>query len=81
MVTIGILLAYCFAIGTREIQGAGSWRTVIGIGFVFVFTLGVGVQFMPESPVCPSNLSRLQAVLALTSLPLLAPPAMAHAEG
>lgn len=54
MVTIGILLAYCFAIGTREIQGAGSWRTVIGIGFVFVFTLGVGVQFMPESPVRPS---------------------------
>lgn len=50
-ITIGILLAYSFGIGTREIDGAGSWRTLIGIGFVFAFILGIGIQFMPESPV------------------------------
>ena len=40
----------CIAIGTREISGAGSWRTVIGIGLVWPFILGVGILFMPESP-------------------------------
>lgn len=38
-ITFGILLAYCFAIGTRELdeppkRSSGSWRIVIGLGFV-----------------------------------------------
>jgi hypothetical protein len=49
----GILLAYCFGIGTRNINGAGAWEALIGIGFVFAAILGIGIQFMPESPVRP----------------------------
>ncbi|KAF4622190.1 hypothetical protein D9613_009424 [Agrocybe pediades] len=49
-ITLGILVAYCIAIGTREISGAGSWRTLIGIGLIWPFILGVGILFMPESP-------------------------------
>ena len=46
-----ILLAYLFGLGTREISGAGAWQCLIGIGFIFAAILGVGIQFMPESPV------------------------------
>nr|VWO99847.1 Uncharacterized protein [Ganoderma boninense] len=49
-ITFGILVAYCISIGTRHIPGAGSWRTVVGIGFVWPMILGVGILFMPESP-------------------------------
>ena len=31
-------------------SGAGSWRTVVGIGFIWPAILAVGIQFMPESP-------------------------------
>lgn len=40
----------CISIGTREIAGSGSWRTVVGIGFAWPLILGVGILFMPESP-------------------------------
>ncbi|KAI0919943.1 hypothetical protein AcW1_002933 [Taiwanofungus camphoratus] len=49
-ITFGILVAYCISIGARSISGAGSWRTVVGIGFVWPMILGVGILFMPESP-------------------------------
>ncbi|THH04805.1 hypothetical protein EW145_g5250 [Phellinidium pouzarii] len=49
-ITFGILVAYAISIGTRSIEGAGSWRTVVGISFVWAFILGVGILFMPESP-------------------------------
>ncbi|KAH9475006.1 High-affinity glucose transporter ght2 [Psilocybe cubensis] len=49
-ITLGILVAYCIAIGTRSLPGAASWRTLIGIGFVWPVILGVGILFMPESP-------------------------------
>ncbi|KAH8103689.1 general substrate transporter [Phellopilus nigrolimitatus] len=49
-ITFGILLAYCIGTGTNEIKGPGSWRTVVGIGFIWAVILGVGIQFMPESP-------------------------------
>lgn len=31
-------------------SGAGSWRTVVGISFIWAFILGVGILFTPESP-------------------------------
>ncbi|EMD36084.1 hypothetical protein CERSUDRAFT_85182 [Gelatoporia subvermispora B] len=49
-ITFGILVAYCISIGTRDVSGAGSWRIVVGIGFLWPLILGVGIQLMPESP-------------------------------
>ncbi|KAF9026628.1 general substrate transporter [Hymenopellis radicata] len=49
-ITFGILVAYCISIGSREINGAGSWRTVVGIGLAWPVILSVGILFMPESP-------------------------------
>ena len=49
-ITFGILVAYCIAIGTRYISGPGSWRTLVGIGFIWPVILGFGIQTMPESP-------------------------------
>lgn len=40
----------CISIGTRQMSGAGSWRTVVGIGFIWPFILMCGIVFMPESP-------------------------------
>ncbi|KAG6889278.1 hypothetical protein C0992_005754 [Termitomyces sp. T32_za158] len=33
-ITFGIFVAYCISIGTRNMSGAGSWRTVVGIGWL-----------------------------------------------
>ncbi|KAH9850449.1 general substrate transporter [Lenzites betulinus] len=49
-ITFGILVAYCISIGTRAIDGSGSWRTVVGIGLLWPLILGFGILFMPESP-------------------------------
>ncbi|OSX62955.1 hypothetical protein POSPLADRAFT_1039800 [Postia placenta MAD-698-R-SB12] len=49
-ITFGILVAYCISIGARDISGSGSWRTVVGISFVWPAILGIGILFMPESP-------------------------------
>lgn len=49
-ITFGILVAYCFSIGTRTIGNSASWRIVIALGIPFATILGVGIQFMPESP-------------------------------
>ncbi|KAG6852953.1 hypothetical protein C0991_007933 [Blastosporella zonata] len=49
-ITFGILVAYCISIGTRNMSGAGSWRTVVGIGLIWPVILMVGITFMPESP-------------------------------
>ena len=49
-ITFGILVAYCISIGTRDMSGAGSWRTVVGIGFIWPMILGLGILTMPESP-------------------------------
>ncbi|KAL7412749.1 general substrate transporter [Mrakia frigida] len=49
-ITFGLLVAYCIAIGTREIPGPASWRTFVGITMIFATFLGVGILFMPESP-------------------------------
>jgi SP family sugar:H+ symporter-like MFS transporter len=34
-ITLGILVAYAVSIGTRGMSGAGSWRTVVGIGLIW----------------------------------------------
>ncbi|KAK9900117.1 general substrate transporter [Cystobasidium minutum MCA 4210] len=54
-ITAGILVAYCFAIGTRELdeppqRSSASWRIVVGLGIFFAAVLGISIQFMPESP-------------------------------
>ncbi|GLB42869.1 putative major facilitator superfamily, sugar transporter (TC 2.A.1.1) family protein [Lyophyllum shimeji] len=49
-ITFGILVAYCISIGTRYLPGAGSWRTVVGIGIIWPFVMATGILFMPESP-------------------------------
>ncbi|KAF8225461.1 hypothetical protein L208DRAFT_1425435 [Tricholoma matsutake] len=49
-ITFGILVAYCISIATRNMSGAGSWQTVVGIGLAWPFVLGIGILFMPESP-------------------------------
>lgn len=49
-ITLGILLAYAFSIGTRNMGNSGSWRIVIALGLVFCLILGVGIFFVPESP-------------------------------
>ncbi|EIM80623.1 general substrate transporter [Stereum hirsutum FP-91666 SS1] len=49
-ITFGILVAYCISIGTRNLGGASSWRTVVGIGIAWPALLITGIQFMPESP-------------------------------
>ncbi|KAH6901496.1 monosaccharide transporter [Coprinopsis sp. MPI-PUGE-AT-0042] len=49
-ITAGILSAYSISIGTRTLEGAASWRTVIGLAFIWPTMLACGIFFMPESP-------------------------------
>ncbi|TFK51298.1 general substrate transporter [Heliocybe sulcata] len=49
-ITFGILVAYCISIGTRNVDGSGSWRAVVGIGIAWPLILSIGILFMPESP-------------------------------
>ncbi|RMZ81910.1 hypothetical protein DV738_g2036, partial [Chaetothyriales sp. CBS 135597] len=51
-VTLGIFLAACFNYGTYEHQrgNSGSWRIVLGLGWVWTLFLGIGILFFPETP-------------------------------
>jgi sugar porter (SP) family MFS transporter len=51
-ITFGIFLAACINFGTYEHQrhSAISWRLPIGIGFIWITILGVGILFFPETP-------------------------------
>lgn len=49
-ITIGILLANLVNFGTEGIENTGSWRIVLGLGFLFPIILAVGILFFPETP-------------------------------
>lgn len=51
MITLGILVAYCICIGTRDLNTHGaSWRIPNLLTIFFALVLGVGIIFAPESP-------------------------------
>ncbi|KAJ9642425.1 hexose transporter hxt5 [Coniosporium tulheliwenetii] len=49
-ITLGILLAYCINYGTEGIDSPTSWRTTMGIGFIWPSIMAVGMLFLRESP-------------------------------
>ncbi|KAL6904482.1 sugar transporter domain-containing protein [Trichoderma evansii] len=51
-ITMGIWLAACFNYGTvkHQANNSGSWRIVIGLGWIWVIGLGVGILAFPETP-------------------------------
>jgi SP family sugar:H+ symporter-like MFS transporter len=51
-ITFGIFLAACFNYGTvtHLANSSASWRIVLGLGWVFTLTLGIGILFFPETP-------------------------------
>lgn len=51
-ITLGIFLAACFNYGTytHQMGNSGSWRIVIGIGWIWTLILGLGVWFFKETP-------------------------------
>ncbi|KFA53007.1 hypothetical protein S40293_05931 [Stachybotrys chartarum IBT 40293] len=51
-ITMGIFLAACFNYGTvtHHPGSSASWRIVIGLGWVFTITLGLGILLLPETP-------------------------------
>jgi len=49
-ITLGIFVANCINFGTEKRTNTGSWRIPMGISFVWVLILGVGIIFFPESP-------------------------------
>ncbi|KAI1373907.1 galactose permease [Hypoxylon crocopeplum] len=51
-ITLGIFLAACFNYGTYENQqdNSGSWRIVIGLGWLWTLILGVGIIAFSETP-------------------------------
>ena len=49
-ITLGIFVANCINFGTEKRTNTGSWRIPLGISFLWVLILGVGIVFFPESP-------------------------------
>ncbi|KXH32313.1 hypothetical protein CSIM01_05735 [Colletotrichum simmondsii] len=51
-ITLGIFLAACFNYGTvtHLETSSGSWRIVIGLGWLWTIILGVGILAFPETP-------------------------------
>jgi MFS transporter, SP family, sugar:H+ symporter len=49
-ITLGILVANCINFGTEKKTTTASWRIPLGISFLWVLILGIGIIFFPESP-------------------------------
>lgn len=51
-ITLGIFLAACFNYGTYTHQrdNSGSWRIVVGLGWLWTIILGVGIWGFKETP-------------------------------
>ncbi|KAI0023802.1 general substrate transporter [Xylariomycetidae sp. FL0641] len=51
-ITLGIFLAACFNYGTylHQRDNSGSWRIVIGLGWIWTLILGVGIVAFDETP-------------------------------
>lgn len=49
-ITLGILLAGAVNAGTRNIYGSASWRIPLALGILWPLLLGIGIQFLDESP-------------------------------
>ena len=49
-ITVGILLANCVVYATQARSNASSYRTPIGVQFVWAVILAVGLFILPESP-------------------------------
>ncbi|KAK7994196.1 nucleoside-diphosphate-sugar epimerase [Apiospora arundinis] len=49
-VTLGILTASLVNLGTESLRSSAAWRITIGLNFVWVSTLLLGLMFVPESP-------------------------------
>ncbi|KIN01525.1 hypothetical protein OIDMADRAFT_54639 [Oidiodendron maius Zn] len=49
-ITLGIFVANCINFGTEKRTNTASWRIPMGISFLWVLILGVGIIFFPESP-------------------------------
>lgn len=51
-ITMGIFLAACFNFGTHQHQphSSASWRIVVGLGWLWTLTLGIGILAFPETP-------------------------------
>lgn len=43
-------MANCINFGTEKRTNTGAWRIPLGISFLWVLILGVGIMFFPESP-------------------------------
>ncbi|PHH62443.1 hypothetical protein CDD81_7162 [Ophiocordyceps australis] len=51
-ITLGIFLAACFNYGTvtHQRNNSGSWRIVVGLGWLWTLILGIGILAFPETP-------------------------------
>lgn len=49
-ITFGILCAYAINAGTETLHNIDSWRITVGISFIWVVLLALGMFMMPESP-------------------------------
>ncbi|OAX84231.1 hypothetical protein ACJ72_01393 [Emergomyces africanus] len=49
-ITLGIFVANCINFGTERRNDSGSWRITIGITFLWILILGLGISFFPDSP-------------------------------
>lgn len=84
MSNVGSLIAAIINNATKDRQSRSSWQIPISIGFIWAFTLGVGMIIVPESPRWLMSKKRdkdaIRALSRLTSLPPDHPEIQAELE-